>query len=83
MVLLTNNAKLIYFTLWFLFLSPIARLKLIFSGHIIKKDENLRDQGVKSSSRIMAIALNDEAHEVEVRKYFNSPARHIKYLLSF
>ncbi|XP_026273356.1 NEDD8 ultimate buster 1-like [Frankliniella occidentalis] len=44
---------------------PADQIKLVFSGRVIKKDICLKDQGLKSSSRIMAIALSTESHEVE------------------
>ncbi|KAJ1529541.1 hypothetical protein ONE63_006313 [Megalurothrips usitatus] len=44
---------------------PADQMKFVYSGRVIRTEESLRDQGVKSSSRVMAIALNNQAHQVE------------------
>ncbi|KAK3932435.1 NEDD8 ultimate buster 1 [Frankliniella fusca] len=44
---------------------PSEQIKVVFNGRVIKKDVPLKDQGLKSSSKIMAIALSTESKDVE------------------
>ncbi|XP_034250174.1 NEDD8 ultimate buster 1-like [Thrips palmi] len=44
---------------------PVDQIKLICGGRLLKQEQNLKDQGVKSSSKIMAIAINEDPNEVD------------------
>lgn len=43
---------------------PSDQMKFVHGGRLLKLEESLKDQAVKSSSKIMAIALNEDSDEV-------------------